>query len=308
MDEDFPILKTNLRNTMYIGMCKVLFKIMGIFPFQIRISWLSKIYIALVMTFLISLHVCMVIYRNNENLTTFEDIFQTSSFLIPCIFYTHVLIYSFTKSNSWQTIYVDLRSFDRTYQKEQNPRRSKLISALKMAAMNLFIILYSIFYSYVFARKLPELMKRFHLPLPLHFTLFYEANVSVFIWEISYILQSRYRYLQKWLKKYVNSKQFIQVKRTNKDFQEIMRSYKLLYNVTKEINGIFGMLISYIIVHNITKFLANFYWYIVIHGTSQNWKYYLIQCHTAQVISMVSIYNTFLHILMPHDNTGRFFA
>lgn len=264
---------------------------MGIFPFQIRLKWISKIYTVILMTALISLHFCVVVYRNTENLTKFEDTLQICSFLVPGCFYAQVVISNFTIPDSWQRIFIDITSFDHLYQKElKRNTSSKSKSTFKLLAIIFLSILYSTVYSYVIIKSLPNLLLRFYIPFPLHFTLFYEVNVAAFFYELSFILQSRYQYLQNWLKKIIYNKRCLQIKTTNKEFQDFMQSYKLLFNATKATDAVLGTLISYIILHNVTRLLASFYWYLVIHGSSQSWGYYVIQCYLALIISLVSIY------------------
>lgn len=199
------------------------------------------------------------------------------------------ILYSFWKHRiSWKRLKTAISVFDRDVSDTLLVHQNKKLEIFKFFLKCLPPFVY-LFGNIVFWKIV---VNASHLDSLLRTTqdigLFYEYQIAGFLWEMSSVIQSRYKHLEEEIE---NVLQTIYLDRDvshhmfESEIQNIKYKYKLLHDAVRETNVIFGWIIVVALFHVTVLFLT--YFYVVVY-ISDGLNYFLIQAVGFFIMSSVS--------------------
>lgn len=269
VQENVANMMKNYRSMYTLKTYKKYLKFLGICPFSLGSNrWISKIHSISVMVIFManSLWVGMqqTLFSHHE-MNIFEIHLEMSAFLVPCLLYGNVLYTNLKRSESWSKIFSNLSEFDRRFQNNKLFSTMRTSGFLKIAFLNLILITIPSIITLLMIHGSPD--------LPLHkimtvgaanqISYLYEFNIAGFIWELSCVIESRYFHVMERIQTIITQRKFINIYKLDKELQNIIHLYKLLYFCTVELSVIFGKTILFCLINSVAIFLDNFYWMMV---------------------------------------------
>lgn len=275
----FQSPKEELRSLYSLKLHICVLSVLGIIPFK-RESIHSKIYAFIVLgtsvtaTILTALIIFVVSPNGNVVL---EKFIEVATILFLGIFFSS-LIYSNRKTiSSWRNLLRMLSIFDKSFPKKKPSSNEKILIILKLTMIPSLPLMYYV--SYLIIWKLHtdlNSLSGYLFYITQGVGLVYEVQISAFLWEITSVLLSRYKHLEKHLKDLlVNRLPSQQMLHYAFEYNIVMikYKYKILYIAVEEINAIFGWIILLLLIHVTTAFLMNFY--DTIYTSGATYKFYI---------------------------------
>lgn len=112
--------------------------------------------------------------------------------------------------------------------------------------------------------------------IPTYLGFFYSIFLTGFMYEVCHVFETRYYYLKNTLK--ISCSEYEKIVFQQKMYK-LKYCYKLLYYEIQKVNSIFGSTLLFVIVHNITLFLTDFYYIIYnFKDTVDAVKYIVYPC------------------------------
>lgn len=230
------------------------------------------------------------ILSTTSNLNIFEKHLEVAACIIPCLLFGNIAYSNFHWKTPWQRILKNLLKFDHSCRNRKCSQAIRSSGSEWIIIINLLALVLPISKDFMSIKGYSESslvsIVAIHLSGPI--ALLYEFNITGFVWQLSCVLQSRYDYLKECMQNVIARRKIVTIHKMDKELQNVIHSYKLLYFCTTDVSVTLGMTIMFCLMHSIVIFLENFYW--IILASSLQGQTALILIETVYIlIYLVSI-------------------
>lgn len=206
-------------------------------------------------------------------ISLFEQFLASAAIGVMVVFYGNLLYKNLKSRKSWKILLAMLIIFDNElpggtlydFNKKWSISLFVLIRFLPIIYSINDLILWSIINKELFILALPFYSLQ-------HPAIFYEFQITCFLWEMSNLLESRYQHLKECLTSMLLAEELnqqISHYKLEMKIEKFKFKYSTLYRVVEEVNNIFGTTILSLQLHLSTLFLMDFYWMVDLLGGSK---------------------------------------
>lgn len=246
--------------------------VLGICPFKKKMIC-SKIYASCLLGFIVSTTAASLVCQYvafPEMHSKFETFLTTADVISLTMLYLSILYSNWKSLKSWKYIFGAILKFDENISKNNVKHCLSKWNISKFIVLSLMPLIFSVndIFLWSLVGNISTWVDEFIVVLQ-HIGLFYEFQIILFIWEMAYMLQTRFQYLEGRVQNLIpdvilNQEHSLHV--FENCIKDIKYKYMLLYNAVQEVNTIFGCIILFLLVQLTGAFLLDFYWIMYLVG------------------------------------------